>query len=67
MEAIAESIIEQWKNENNNTECISLSSVKVKHCDHDAGIYTLYINLSSGIVRIKAIKESDTWKIIKLL
>jgi hypothetical protein len=67
MEAIAESIIDQWKTESGSKANISLSSVEVKHQDHDAGVYTLYFNTSyNEIVKIKAIKDSHAWKIIEM-
>jgi len=65
MEDTAISIIEQWKEENGYTEEVPLSSVKIKYADHDAGIYTLYLDINP-IVRIKALIDLSAWKIIEL-
>ena len=65
MEDTALSIIEQWKDENDYKDPIPLSSVKIKYSDHDAGIYTLYLNINP-VVRIKAIRDLSAWKIIEL-
>lgn len=65
MEETAISIIEQWKEENSYTEEVPLSSVRIKYADHDAGIYTLYLNIDP-IVRIKALIDLSAWKIIEL-
>lgn len=66
MEDIALSIIEQWKEENNYEGSIPLSSVEVKYSDHEARIYTLFLNIPNTIVKIKAIKDILAWKIIEL-
>ena len=65
MEETAISIIEQWKEENGYTEEVPLSSVRIKYADHDAGIYTLYLDINP-IVRIKALRDLSAWKIIEL-
>lgn len=65
MEETALSIIDQWKKENSYTEDIPLISVRIKYADHDAGIYTLYLNINP-IVRVKAIRDLSAWKIIRL-
>lgn len=65
MEETAISIIEQWKEENGYTEEVPLSSVRIKYADHDAGIYTLYLDINP-IVRIKSLRDLSAWKIIEL-
>ena len=65
MEDTSISIIEQWKKETGYTEEVPLSSVRIKYADHDAGIYTLYLDINP-IVRIKALRDLSAWKIIEL-
>jgi len=66
MEDTAISIIKQWKEENGYVGEIPISSVKVKHCDYELGIYTLYFYTESTLVKIKAIIDESDWKIIEL-
>lgn len=65
MEETAISIIEQWKEETGYIEEVPLSSVRIKYADHDAGIYTLYLDINP-IARIKAVRDLSAWKIIEL-
>jgi hypothetical protein len=65
MEDTTISIIEQWKEETGYMKSILADSIQVKHVDHKAEIYTVYLMLNPTI-RIKAILNGSAWKIIEL-
>ncbi len=66
IETITQSILTGWKalNPTKTNNCIS--GIKVKYQDHTLGIYTLYFYSGNDKIRIKALREPDTWKIIDM-
>ena len=60
IEDITYSIIKDWKTLNSNKSDYKVSQIKVKHLDHNLGIYTIYFKSGNDTIRIKALKNPYT-------
>lgn len=60
MEAIVNSIIADWKNQNPVLAENKISSPQLIYKDDNCGIYTVYFKSGQEIIRIKAIKNPQS-------
>jgi hypothetical protein len=60
MEAVINSIIADWKNENPSLAKKEIGSLQLKYRDDQCGIYTIYFNAGQEFIRLKAIKNPQS-------
>ena len=64
MEGIIDRIIREWKEHEGITE--DHSNLKLKHHDHELGIYTIYFNIGREVIRLKALHTIEDTLLNKL-